>query len=305
MATVFIASTLIAQAADLPETVKFSVAKADVENMPAETKAKLKDAEVLDFSLEVDGKKVSEFDGRSDVQVAINYTLQPGEDQNKVVIYYIDDNGALVIVNNGKYNAETGKVEFKPKHFGKYAAAYVDVSFEDVTKEWAKQSIEALAARGIVSGIGEGEFNPDGEVTRAEFIAMLMNLFELTDPDARTNFSDVQEAAWYYEEIAAAHQLGIVSGRADGSFGANDQITRQDMAVMAYQASQYAQLELKGESVQVFADQSNVSPYAQKGVTAMQKAGIINGMGNGSYEPKSAATRAQAAVIMNKLLELL
>ncbi|MGO4547267.1 S-layer homology domain-containing protein [Paenibacillus sp. 2TAB23] len=303
LATVTVSTKLISKGSEAAKKVTISVAKADISSVPAETQDQLKDAVVYDLSLSVDGKKISEFDGRSDVQVAVPYELQPGEHPNKVVIYYISDNGELKVVTNGMYNAATGKVEFKPKHFGKYAAAYVEASFEDVTKAWAKDPIEALAARGIVSGMGNGQFNPDGKVTRAEFITMLMNVFGLTDANAATTLSDVKAGAWYYDEVATAYELGIVSGRPNGSFGVHEEITRQDMAVMVHQAATHVQLQLSVSASEAFTDRQTISDYAQKAVAAMQAEGIINGMGNGEFAPKQQATRAQAAVIIYAILE--
>jgi hypothetical protein len=186
-----------------------------------------------------------------------------------------------------------------------YAAALAEASFVDATKAWAKESIESLAARGIVSGKGDGRFQPEDNVTRAEFITMLMNALELTEDDATTDFSDVQAGAWYYDEVAAAQQLGIIKGRPDGSFGIQDEITRQDMVVMAYQAMTYAGLKLDKGIPTTFKDAATISSYALEGVTAMHTAGMINGMGNGQFKPASKATRAQAAVIIYKILNVL
>ncbi|WP_181438758.1 S-layer homology domain-containing protein [Paenibacillus sambharensis] len=306
LATVTVSTKRISQASSTAKHVTISIRKADLTSLSAETQERLKDAVVYNFNLSVEGVKISEFDGRSDVTVAIPYELKPGEHPNKVVIYYVNNSGELEVVTNGRYNAASGKVEFKPKHFSTYAAAYANASFKDVTKAWAKEAVEALAARGVVSGMGEGRFNPEGQVTRAEFITMLMNLFELTDPYSSTSLSDVKAGAWYYEEIATAYQLGIIGGRPDGSFGVNEAVTRQDMAVMAYKAARYAQLELRGQGeAAAFADAASISPYAEQAVKAMQTAGVINGMGNGEFAPKAYATRAQAAVIIHKLLELL
>lgn len=202
---------------------------------------------------------------------------------------------------NGRYNPETGKVEFKPKHFSNYAAAYSDISFKDVNAAWAKDPIEGLAARGIIQGIGEERFSPEGLVTRAEFITMLMNLFDLTDANATSTFSDVKEGAWYYDEVATASQLGIISGRPDGSFGIQDKITRQDMAVMAYKVMEHIGLKTSETGESTFIDHRSISKYAQRSVAVMQAAGIINGKGNGIFAPLSEATRAEAAVVIYKI----
>jgi uncharacterized protein YjdB len=257
------------------------------------------------FSLLVDGQEVEGFVGKGDILVEVPYKLKPGEAANKVVMYGINADGKPEIVKNGKYNAESGMAAFKPAAFGKFVAAYADISFNDVKQAWAKEPIETLAAREIVSGSGNGNFKPDGKVTRAEFIAMLINMFDLADGTAATTFSDVGSDKWYYEAIASAQQLGIIQGKPNGSFGANEEISRQDMAVMAYKAAQIAQLELTGQGNPEFKDNASISGYAQTAVAALSQAKVVNGMGNGAFAPQAPATRAQAAVMICNLLRLL
>ncbi|SFF17414.1 Alpha-L-arabinofuranosidase [Paenibacillus algorifonticola] len=287
-----------------PKSLTLSISKADISKLPAETQQQLIGAVVYDFQLEVDGVKVSDFDGRDDIAVAIPYTLQFGENPNQVIICYITDSGALEAVKNSKYDPLSGNVVFKPKHFSKYAAVYRKVGFADVTKAWQQEPINALAARDIISGTGGGQFKPEAAVTRAEFIAMLMNGLDLTEANALTPLSDVQQGAWYYDAIATSYKLGIVKGKSDGSFGVHDKITRQDMAVMAYQAAKYAEHKLAGEAAAPFSDQNAISVYAKKGVAAMQAARIVSGMGQNEFAPQAQATRAQAAVMIYKLLSL-
>jgi hypothetical protein len=281
--------------------VELSVSKADLSGLPEATKEKLGDNMVYDFNFAVDGSKVNGFG--QDLKVEVNYTLKPGEDPNKIVIYYIDEKGSLSTVKNGKYDPATGKVAFKPGHFSKYAAVQVNVGFTDIAHvSWAKTGIEALAARTIIDGVGEGAFKPDQKVTRAEFLKMLMQAFDLSDESAKSTLNDVKEGAWYYSSVAAAQKLGIVQGKADGSFGVSDEITREDMAVMAYRAAQQLSVKLKNDAKPAgFADQADMAGYAIQAVEAMQAGGVIQGIGEGKFAPKGQATRAQAAVVIYQL----
>ncbi|WP_139997156.1 S-layer homology domain-containing protein [Paenibacillus paridis] len=260
--------------------------------------------EVYDFALLVDGQPVGDFNGG--LKVALDYTLGAGENPNLVVVYFLGDSDEQQILKNGSYQASTGKALFKPAHFSKYAAAPAAAGFTDIARlSWAKDRIESLAARGIVNGVGNDTFKPDQKVSRAEFLKMLMFAFDLADEAAGSGLSDVKAGSWYYASVAAAEKLGIVQGKADGSFGVNDQITRQDMAVMAYRVSELLKLKPgSGASTAAFADQAAISSYALEAVDVMQAASIIEGMGSGVFDPKGAATRAQAAVIIHKLLAL-
>lgn len=257
-----------------------------------------------DFNLSVDGVKITSFAGNG-ITVGIPYVLKTNENPNAVVVYYVTDNGSLEVVKNGKYNSLTGKLEFKPKHFSKYLSANVNVSFNDIAAvDWAQNAIEGLTAREAVNGVGNGSFNPDGSVTRSEFVAMLTRLFDLADKQADTSFTDVVPGAWYYDAIAAAQKLGIVNGKADGNFGINEKISRQDMAVMIYRASQLRQISLPANSAPSFNDQAVIADYARNAVTAVQSAGIVNGVRGGNFAPYDLLTRAQAATVLYRLYQL-
>lgn len=237
-------------------------------------------------------------------KVTINYSLKKDEDPSKVVVYYIGKDGTKRIVKNGRYNTSTGKVEFKPGIIGNYVVGYNDIKFNDVSSDfWARDSINGLAAREIISGTGNNIFNPNGKVTRAEFLKILMETFELIDNEAKCTLSGVAENTWYYGAVASAQKLGIISGKTDGSFGANEEITRQDMALILYRTYQTAGYKLNANiQSRYFKDAANISEYAAEAVQAMQKAGIISGFKDGKFAPKTGATRAEAATMIYKLL---
>lgn len=304
LATVSISTDILgSKITDSSSNIKLTVEKIDPSTLPENIRLLAGDNPVYDFGLSADGTNIGEFNGRNDVGVSFNYTLKPGEDPGKVVVYYIDGSGNLQTVTNGRYDPAAGRVEFSPQHFSKYAAAYNDVTFSDIGgASWAKASIEALAARGIISGTGNNLFKPGDNVTRAEFANMLMLAFGLNDETATCSFSDVSKGAWYYSPVASAKKLGIASGKGDGSFGVNNKITRQDMAVMIYRTAKLLGVRLDGSNpVTQFTDAHDISAYAVDSVTAIKKAGIISGTGNGAFDPKGYTTRAQAAVIIYRL----
>lgn len=304
-AVVTVATELLGTGTSAGKTLGLSIKKIAANQLPAGAQAQLNGEVVYDIELTIDGKKLTEFDGRDDLVIELPYTLKANENPNNVVVYDVKDNGELRVVTNGKYNAATGKVEFKPTYLSKYTVAYVSTSFKDVTQDWAKDAISALGARGIVKGVGDGEFNPNGQVTRAEFITMLMNMFELSDERATTSFSDVKQGEWYHGNIATAQKLGIVNGKPNGRFGVHENITREDMAVMVYKAIQIKQLALASGEATAFKDEANIASYAKQAVKTIQGAGIINGVGNDEFAPKKNASRAEAAVMIYNLLGLM
>ncbi|RUS43063.1 alpha-amylase family glycosyl hydrolase [Cohnella sp. AR92] len=308
-ATVRISAGLISGSGANPEQVTLSVSKADRSSLSAEVLAAIGDSDVYDFELLIDGKKVSKFDGRDDIAVELAYELKPGENPEQVIAYYLNEKGGLEVVKNARYDEKTGKIAFRPAHFSPYAAAYAQVAFSDMpTAKWAAGPIAALAARGAVQGVGDGRFNPNGTVTRAEFVTMLIETFDLADGSAKAAFSDVKEGAWYAEAVASARKLGIVSGRADGTFGVQDAITRQDMAVLIAKAAEVLKVKAAGSDggagSPAFKDQALISAYAADAVLKANQLGLMGGNGSGSFDPLANSTRAQAAAVLYRLFEL-
>jgi hypothetical protein len=274
--------------------------------LPASVRNLIDSSALLDFKLSVDGVPLAGFQGRP-ISVEIPYPLKSGEAPGRVVAYFIDSDGHMEVVKNARYSLSSETVIFKPGRFGSYAAALAKVSFKDLSGfAWAEESVEALAARDIAAGTGNGAFRPNRLITRAEFIRMLMGAVDLIDDDATSTFRDIKSGAWYESAIASAQKLGIVKGKTDGTFGVNDLITRQDMAVIIFQTAEALKADLgigTGTAPAPFSDQSAVSAYALQAVKSMQKGELIQGMADGKFEPKAQANRAQAAVILYRLIQ--
>ena len=175
-------------------------------------------------------------------------------------------------------------------------------SFNDLDgAPWARTAIEALAEKKIISGRGNGSFAPNEPVTRAEFVKMIVTALNLTDETAEAEFDDVPKSAWYYRVVASAKKSGIVSGMSDNLFGAEEQIIRQDMAVIILRAAKLASIDTSAESA-AFTDSESISDYAAQAVGKLAAAGIISGMGDGTFSPRTNVTRAQAAQVIYTLL---
>ncbi|WP_019914283.1 S-layer homology domain-containing protein [Paenibacillus sp. HW567] len=279
----------------------------DAAGLPAQAGAVKGAGAVSDITLSVDGAALPAAALQAKgIKLALPYVLKAGDKGHQVVAYTLNDAGAAKIVAGGKYNAATGMFEFSMKHNGTYAILCPNVAFTDVGNVgWAADSIEALAARGAIQGTEAGAFKPGANVTRAEFIKILMNAFDLLDETAVPAFSDVKSGAWYTGPIASAQKLGIVKGKADGSFGVNEQITRQEMAVMIYRLAGIVNAPLKGEAgaaATSFTDLKQLPQDAAEAVEAVRSGGLINGMPDGRFVPEGQATRAQAAAVIYRLL---
>ncbi|NBD24471.1 M20/M25/M40 family metallo-hydrolase [Paenibacillus glycinis] len=173
---------------------------------------------------------------------------------------------------------------------------------------WAKDAIESLASKGIVKGIDDkGSFAPLKQVTRAEFLTMLVRAFDLKAENATISFSDVKSGAWYYEAVAAAVEAGIAQGVGGGKFDPNRPITREEMAIMAANLlSTIKDLQVTDVAGQLskFKDQGSMASYAKEAIALLTQTGVITGTSADAFTPKGIANRAQAAVIISRILEL-
>jgi hypothetical protein len=172
--------------------------------------------------------------------------------------------------------------------------------FQDLDSvEWARTAINGLAMRGMINGRDQYTFDPNANITRAEYCQILMGAINALNAKGESTFADVPSIAWYYNAVSVASQLGIVSGYGDGNFGPNDLITRQDMALMTYKTAQIMNKSLEPVNAEItFEDSHEISDYAFEAVMTLQKAGIINGMTDTTFEPHSNATRAQSAKVI-------
>ncbi len=172
------------------------------------------------------------------------------------------------------------------------AAAYTDTE-----GHWAASSIDRWSDFGMIQG-SNGQFNPNGTLTRAHMATMLCRLLNL--PAAGNyGFLDVNADDWFADAVNRCAAAGIMLGN-NGYANPNDPITREQALVMLCRA---LGLEEGDESVlEDFADADLVAPYARGYLAALVDAGILKG-DNGRLNPKSNITRAQMVVIVDRIVD--
>lgn len=180
------------------------------------------------------------------------------------------------------------------------------VYFNDLEEfEWARPAIESLAKKELINGVDEKIFAPGANVTREQFVKMLIDALEIPQGTNNVSFDDLDENHWAYKAVCAACENEIVNGITEQSFGTGQDITRQDMAVMAYRALIKKGYNKFGETKTDFTDAADIADYAVQSVSDMSGSKIINGYTDGSFRPKNTATRAEAAQIIYNIISSL
>jgi pectate disaccharide-lyase len=305
LGSVVVPGNMLANTAVAAKEIGINIGAADTSKLSAEVRAQIGNRPVINLNVTADGQRVEYNNPDAPVKVAIPYKPSAEELKNSehIVVWYVDDSGKAVPVPNGKYDAATETVVFTTTHFSQYAIAYVFKTFDDISSYgWAKASIEVMASKGIINGMSDTAFVPGARITRADFTLLLVKSLGLS-AKVDSNFSDVKTTDYYYEAVGTAKALGLAQGQGDNKFNPTQEISRQDMMVITARAMKAAKKLASSASADLsaFADQSDVADYAVSDISAMVKAGLIEGDNNGRINPLGNTTRAEAAVLMYRM----
>ncbi len=218
-------------------------------------------------------------------------TLVPSEDEDDDEEDYSNRGSSTSISVSGGSNSKEDEIENEEP----------PIPFDDIeTSVWAVNAIIYLNNNGIVNGVADRTFSPNDYVTREQFVKMLVLAKNLKLNLEVETFTDADTDAWYRSYLDIAKSNGIVSGKPDGTFGVGEYITRQDVALMLYR--------LLGEKYDETAmptsvtDEGEISAYALEGVKHLLSKGIITGFEDGSFKPAKSCTRAEAAVMVYRMM---
>ena len=244
--------------------------------------------------------------GKGTVALGIAYQATDNEKAGSLLGVYVDKNGKPQLLANSSY--DNGRLIFSRNSLSTYGVGYMAPApaFADTAKHWAKDNIEFVASRNLISGTSATTFAPNTAITRADF---LMALGRLSGADVSgyttSSFADVKtsEPAMPYIEWAVKNK--IVQGIGDGKFGPALSITRQDMTVMMQNYAKATGYKLP-DSVETvtFQDNAKIAAYSKAAVKAIQQAGVMQGKGSNIFDPQGNATRAEASTILRRFVEL-
>ncbi|MGI2298103.1 S-layer homology domain-containing protein [Paenibacillus sp. GXUN7292] len=291
--------------------VTISATKAETAALTAEIRQKVGDRPVVSFDITDKDKAIVQLDGKA--TVTIPYVWKTGENPNAIIVYQINEAGKYETVTNSQYDPASGTITFKTPYVTKYAVAYNKIDFADVADHaWYYDAVTFAAARGITTGVGNGNFGSEQTVTRAQALVMLMRAFGIDADEnagnaenAENNFSDAGDS-YYTGYLAAAKRLGITAGVGNNLFAPDRQITRQEMFVLTYnllKSNHELPVGTTAKNLADFKDAGEVAGYANDAVELFIKTGIISG-NNGNIMPVDSASRAQFVQILYNVLTL-
>lgn len=242
--------------------------------------------------------------------IDIQMPLQQGFNSKRVGLYRISNDGQLILQSLNT-SADPSHMQFKASGSGDFVIVQKDVNYFDVKGHWASDVIGDLAARNmfdsmvvdpIVADQGEQGFNPEKQITRAEFAALIARSLELPKTGS-SPFTDIPHTTWYSQEVAAALKAGIVDGVSDSTFAPEAQVTREQMAAMLIRAWKVKNGGAEAPHTRkAFADWSDVDDWAKEAIASASSLRLMNGRAEESFVPKGTATRAEGTQAIHNFL---
>ncbi len=181
--------------------------------------------------------------------------------------------------------------------------------YEDVPSDsWYEEDAVSSRAHQLFKGTSENppKFSPKMPMNRAMIVTVLHRMTkekeQSKEPDK--SYSDVDDKAYYGDAVNWASKNGIVNGYSSGKFGTTDAVSREQLAAMVYR---FATLSGKTSESNVnlenvFSDSEDISLYSKKAIEFCVQNGILHGRTSGEFDPRGEATRAEVAVVINRLI---
>lgn len=209
-----------------------------------------------------------------------------------------------IVMIDGKYYAKVNSLTNSA-----YSIIWHPIEFSDVVNHWAKDAVNDLGSRMVIDGKGDGSFGPESDITRAEFVAILVRGLGLKPENEASPFKDVKTSDWYNGAISTAYSYQLINGLKDGNFHPNAKITREEAMVITAKAMTITGLKAKLSAQSIdkvlspFADAEKASSWAHSGIADIIQSGIVTGKSGTKLAPKDYITRAEVASIVKRLLQ--
>ena len=183
---------------------------------------------------------------------------------------------------------------------------YFESTFTDLSEHlWAKEAIDRLTEAGVINGLSPEIFAPARQITRADFMLLLIRMMKISpDVRAEVDFTDVPKDAYYAQALSAAKKLEIAKGSASGEFFPTRPITREEMFTLIYRVMHKLcalPADAPESTLTRFSDAKSITAYAKTPIATLTQNGLISGNASGQVNPKGNTTRAEAAVMIDRV----
>ena len=264
---------------------------------------------VYDFKANYQGGKGSVKDfGKGAVYVSIPYTPAKNEKVGFLYAVYVDSKGKVSRVPGSAYDVNTQSLIFTTNHFSTYGISYTDpaVQLTDTASHWAKNSIDYVVGRRLLSGTSKTKFSPNADITRGMLVTALGRLEGIDVNSYNSNtFNDVKADSAYRPYIEWANSKGIIKGIGNEQFAPGRAITREEVAVIFVNYANIFGYTLPViREAAAYADDSSIGSSYKDAVKAMQQSGIMMGGTGNKFNPRSNATRAEISSMLHRYVKL-
>lgn len=178
------------------------------------------------------------------------------------------------------------------------AGSFADVS--PTRDAWCYTQVMQASEAGLMNGYGSSLFGKNDPITRGQMVQILYNYYG-EDCGTNSGFSDVPSSAWYAKAVTWASKKGVVSGYSNGTFGPDNQLTREQMVTILYNVADKPATNTS--AISQYSDYYQVASYAADGFAWAVSNKVVSGTSSTTLSPRGTATRAQVAVILIRYLE--
>lgn len=265
-------------------------------------------ASIVEVTLMIDGKPVTVFGGKTLlIDIPVDSKRFRAGDTCRVLV--LSDDGAAERTSGQcikKNDALFVRVE--TTHLSIFVVMRdAALPFTDVADTaWYADAVQYVYENGLMTGVSESEFAPDGTATRGQIVTILWRLAGSPVVNYAMRYADMDEGAWYGEAVRWAASTGVVTGYSESSFGPNDAITREQLAAILYR---YVKTQGQGFTGMWYFplrydDAASISSWADEAMHWCVMKGLLNGTSETALSPQLTATRAQLAAILQRFCEL-
>ncbi|AOY75883.1 hypothetical protein BJL90_08240 [Clostridium formicaceticum] len=238
------------------------------------------------------------------IKVTIPYDLKENKGDNTAVMIVTDDGENINV--GGKYDEDHKTITFLTNKVGKIDIEVVKKQFQDLNGfEWAQKDIEKMASKGMISGKSSTSFDPSGNLTRAEFAALMFKILRYqASVGGDVEFSDVLEEDWYYTTVVTVVDQGLMSGKSKTSFDPNGYITNQELAVVLSKILlSHGFIQGNTKVLEEFKDAEKIDQWAVDDVGILVENRIL--LEKENFNSQTPVNRAEAIYMVSRLYDVI